>query len=497
MKPFKVFLFFLVALTFILLISFYFSGKNFVISSQFKFKVPDFSLFIPESIEKPELQNIIHSTDTSDFTTLNLSERSIINEDTLTDLFPAESENGESDTIIRELEYPQGDISLLFPFFNKLTHSSRINGGIRILYYGDSQIEGDRITSFLRHKLQMKFGGMGPGLISARMVVSYTQSVQVWSSSNWRRYTLRDFRDSVLKHNRLGLMMNVCRYTLPGRFNNNGSQTKGVIRISGSGMGFSSAEEYRYCRLLLGNIIDSCFIELKASENYSYSDTLEPLSGLNIVGWQVKQPVRKIEITLRGKTSPDVYGIALDGTNGVAVDNIPMRGSSGTDFTKTDTAFLRKMYSELNVELLIFHFGVNVAMNVVKSYKYYENLLFRELSALKMIHPDIPIIVIGISDMNISKGIDSESINNLEAIRTAQKKAAFRTNCIFWDLYKAMGGKNSMKKWVTADPPLGKKDQIHFSYKGANKVAEMFYEALMQDYATFSINPMQYQDIDK
>ena len=497
MKPFKVFLFFLVALTFILFISFYFSGKNFVISNQFKFKVPNFRLLIPESIEKSELQNIIHSTDSSN-STLNLPERNIINEDTITDLFPADSKIGERNIIIQELEYPRGDISLLFSFFNKLTHSYHIDGGIRILYYGDSQIEGDRITSSLRNKLQMKFGGMGPGLISARMVVSYTQSVQVWSSSNWRRYTLRDFRDSIISHNRLGLMMNVCRYTLPGRFNkNNGSQTEGVIRISGSGMGFSSAEEYRYCRLLLGNIIDSCFIELKASENYSYSDTLEPLTGLNIVSWQVKQPVKKLEITLRGKTSPDVYGIALDDTSGVAVDNIPMRGSSGTDFTKTDTAFLRKMYTELNAELLIFHFGVNVAMNVVKSYKYYENLLFRELSALKKIHPDIPIIVIGISDMNISNGIDSESISNLEAIRTAQKKAAFRTNCIFWDLYKAMGGKNSMKKWVTADPALGKKDHIHFSYKGANKVAEMFYETLMQDYATFSINSMQYQDIDK
>ena len=35
------------------------------------------------------------------------------------------------------------------------------------MYYGDSQIEGDRITSYLRQTLRKEYGGTGPGLVSA------------------------------------------------------------------------------------------------------------------------------------------------------------------------------------------------------------------------------------------------------------------------------------------------------------------------------------------
>ena len=36
---------------------------------------------------------------------------------------------------------------------------------VRILHYGDSQLEGDRITNYLRNRLQKKFGGYGPGIL--------------------------------------------------------------------------------------------------------------------------------------------------------------------------------------------------------------------------------------------------------------------------------------------------------------------------------------------
>jgi uncharacterized protein YehS (DUF1456 family) len=40
---------------------------------------------------------------------------------------------------------------------------------VRIIHYGDSQIEGDRIISFLRNKIQNKFGEAA-GLVPARQV---------------------------------------------------------------------------------------------------------------------------------------------------------------------------------------------------------------------------------------------------------------------------------------------------------------------------------------
>ena len=70
-------------------------------------------------------------------------------------------------------------------FLDSLRYS---RGQIRILYYGDSQIEGDRVTSYLRHNLRTVGGGTGPGLFMPLMPVMYTKSLWLNSSSNWIRY---------------------------------------------------------------------------------------------------------------------------------------------------------------------------------------------------------------------------------------------------------------------------------------------------------------------
>ena len=56
-------------------------------------------------------------------------------------------------------------ITVISDPLKRFTDSLRYSEGqVRIMYYGDSQIEGDRITSFLRHILREQYGGAGPGL---------------------------------------------------------------------------------------------------------------------------------------------------------------------------------------------------------------------------------------------------------------------------------------------------------------------------------------------
>jgi lysophospholipase L1-like esterase len=177
--------------------------------------------------------------------------------------------------------------------------------------------------------------------------------------------------------------------------------------------------------------------------------------------------------------------MALDDMTGLAVDNIPLRGSQGLDFSKTDTAFFKQMVHTLNVGMIILHFGVNVAMNVVDDYSYYETAFYRELNLLKKLS-DAPILVVGISDMMVDGG--AMEMPNLEKIRAAQIRASGKAGCVFYDLYTAMGGRGSMKDWVASDPPLARSDYIHFSNEGANLVAQKMYEAIMAEYDLFELN---------
>jgi hypothetical protein len=53
-------------------------------------------------------------------------------------------------------------------------------------------------------------------------------------------------------------------------------------------------------------------------------------------------------------------------------------------------------------------------------------------------------------------------------------------------MYKAMGGKNSMSAWVTADPPLAGTDYIHFTPYGTSVISNMFYNAFVLEATEFT-----------
>jgi len=48
-----------------------------------------------------------------------------------------------------------------------------------------------------------------------------------------------------------------------------------------------------------------------------------------------------------------------------------------------------------------------------------------------------------------------------------------------------MGGEGSMTDWANGDPPLARKDFVHLTYTGSNKLAEMFLNSLMNDFRRY------------
>ena len=142
------------------------------------------------------------------------------------------------------------------------------------------------------------------------------------------------------------------------------------------------------------------------------------------------------------------------------------------------------MMERLAPEMILLQYGGNVVAYMNPG--YYERVFKRELQFFKEICPGIPIVVIGPADMSIRENGNFITYPELEPIRDALKRATLDSGFAFWDLYEAMGGTNSMPSFVHADPPLASKDYIHFTPKGANLVAEMFYNALMLEYSQFS-----------
>ena len=386
--------------------------------------------------------------------------------------------------MIHRMEYPNANPAVLYPFFREMRSIAGSGKSLRIMHYGDSQIEGDRMTSFLRYKLQKQFGGSGIGMQPAVQLYGYQLSLRHTASDNWLRYTSFGNVDSTLDHNRYGALGSFARFSpaIPDSVETDTTEYEAWINLEQSKRAYSLARVFSRCNLYFGNMRAPVFYELYSDGELVDADFIEVSEGLQIRTWEFDESPEKLRFRFNSVYSPDFYGLSLDDDRGISVDNVPMRGCAGLVFTKMDGDLLRQMYDTLRVKLLLLQFGGNVVPYMAENYSYYEKWFYSQLRELKSLIPGLSIIVIGVADMSVKEKDIYVSYPNLENIRDALKSAAFRADCPYWDMYEAMGGRNSMPSWVFAQPPLATSDFVHLNERGARVLAEMFYNAFLHDY---------------
>jgi D-alanyl-lipoteichoic acid acyltransferase DltB (MBOAT superfamily) len=342
---------------------------------------------------------------------------------------------------------------------------------LRVIIFGDSQLEGDRLSSYIRTTLQKKMGGYGPGLLQPLMPVMYTRTVEVRSSPNWNRYNYLSYRDGSLPHRKIGPFMSICRFLKPDSVAHDPATA--TVRITPSKFTSPQASVYKKLRLFYGNLNGVCDITIYSSDYKIASDTLK--TGEGPFEFAVSfNAVTDLKMRFSGTSSPDVYGFSIESDSGIIVDNIPHRGSAGLEFTMADRQNQKALLSMLNPDLIILHYGLNVVRNVRDDYTYYQKGLERQFHLLKDLCPSADIILMGLTDMADNFDGTMASFPNIENIRDAQKIASANAGIGFWDAYDAMGGANSILKWTSLAPPLAQKDYTHLTYTGSDSLASLF-----------------------
>lgn len=358
---------------------------------------------------------------------------------------------------------------------NALRDSIAAGKQVRIIVYGDSQLEGDRITSQLRKLLRTESGGSGPGLISPVMPVMYTRSFVIRSSPNWVRYTLLDYRNGVLPDNALGPMLSVCRFTEPGvRMK---VPAEASVRISGVPGADEAVLKYDRLRIFYGNSHDTTIVRISSGGIPVTYSALQ--YGAGPFEFSSSLPGGSdISIEFIGRLSPDIYAISIESDSGIIVDNIPVRGSAGLEFVMTDSKVFRSSLQYLNPDMIVMLYGLNVVKNVRKEYHYYEEGLVKQIEFIKKASGNAPVVLVSLTDMALKSGDTVTSYKNIPAIRDAQSRAAARTGILFWDAWATMGGEGSIVKWHDHIPALASNDFTHLSNAGADTIAARLYADL-------------------
>ncbi len=387
------------------------------------------------------------------------------------------------------LQFPEQGAMALKTFYAELAGAGAGARPIRVMHYGDSQLEGDRITSYVRNKLQSRFGGHGPGLVSVADIVPHF-SVERIISPEWRRYSVMGKRPDDLDHERFGAISSFSRFTpvLPDSLAPDTTVLHtATITLRPQKRSYARARTWDRARMFFGWHKAPITIEVTKNGEHYRTETIAPGDRLHTTDWRFGAPVDEVTITITGADSPDVYGISLEAANGVNVDNIAARGGAGYEFRRMDQTLNAAMYAQLDVKLLILQYGGNVLPNLKSAEEavQYGRFFGGQIQRFKKMLPGVSIVVIGPSDMSIKEGEEMVTRPLLEDVRDAMQENALKHGAVFWDMYEAMGGRGSMVSWVEADPPLAATDYIHFTPAGSKKVGELFYTALINGYADY------------
>lgn len=320
------------------------------------------------------------------------------------------------------------------------------NRKIRVVHYGDSQIEEDRMSQQIREALQSRYGGRGCGLMPlAQTIPNKTVRQQLRMNGRFiqpaqgpRRYLVygpkRDQRSDGL----YGVMGQVTMM--------NDSLVKGSEEVTAVCTPLIPTAQYNRWKVFADTSI-----------HYTFAGDTVFLSG-------------------RGA----VYGLSQESDKGVIVDNIPMRGCLGLVFTKMDGTQLSSFYREQNVKLIIMQFGGNAIpfnenpgtiSGIVKG-------LREQVQYVQSCAPEASILFIGPSDMLTQEEGEWISYPMVPYMDRLLRKMALEENIAYFSLFRWMGGAGSMKRWQEIG--LAGSDGVHFTRAGARKAGNAVADWILE-----------------
>lgn len=358
-----------------------------------------------------------------------------------------------------------GNTKQLSYFFDALKNSK--SKTVRIAHYGDSAIEGDLITSDIREELQKRFGGNGVGWLGIiSQDITFRTTTKHSFSDNWESAAL-------YTNNPKGLPLGI----------------SGEVAIP-KGNAWVQYETTRARRSLKDfSVVKLYYANAKNSQIYYSFDggarqSAQLTAGSGIQELVIKPANRAKVVKLEFPVADQAYcyGVSLENETGTYIDNLPLRGNTGVDIGQISQTMLKDFSKYLDYKLIILEFGLNIAGSIKTDYSWYEREMLKVINHLKQAFPKTSIIMISVHDKAMKKGSGFVTDPTILKLLESQKNIAKQADVALWSMFDAMGGENSMPKWVNANPPLAFKDYIHFNDQGAAKIAQLFLESLLAEF---------------
>lgn len=315
-------------------------------------------------------------------------------------------------------DYSVGHIGLK-RFFAALRNSRQANRPVRVAFLGDSFIEGDIVVADFRSGMQERFGGRGVGFVPVTSVAAQFRPTIEQKAEGWTTWSM------LTDHHH--------RYTL-------------------SGMTFEPKGE-------------KPSISIKTTDRYPELKTVSSLKFL------YEKNIRT-QMTLVCNGTQDTICETLE-----PVDNYSLRGNSGMILSRLDSTRCRELNEIRPYDLVVLQYGLNIVSDSVLQYGWYAKRMEEAVRHVRVCFPDADILMLGVSDRSRQVDGTFETMPAVLALLHAQRQAARRSGVAFWNVFGAMGGENSMIRFVENN--WASKDYTHLSFRGGKEIASALLKAIL------------------
>lgn len=361
-------------------------------------------------------------------------------------------------------DYSDSTLRGMTPFYQALDKVKTENRLVRIAVFGDSFIEADIFTADLREMLQKRFGGCGVGFVNITSMTSGYRPTVRHNFSGWQSHAVTD--------------------SVP--FDRKKQGVSGHYFIPHEGAYVELRGQNKYASLL-----DTCQkatiyfytqgdLDISARINKGETQSMHFSSNGSLQKMQVEGKIGSVRWNVNKADSALFYGVAMDGTQGIVVDNFSLRGSSGLSLRSISSKMLKEFNQQRPYDLIILQYGLNVATERGRNYDSYQRGILAAIDHLKECFPQAGFLLLSIGDRDYKTETgDLRTMPGVKNLVRYQQNVAAESSIAFWNMFEAMGGEGSMAKLVHAKPSLANYDYTHINFRGGKHLAGLLYETLI------------------
>lgn len=358
-------------------------------------------------------------------------------------------------------DYSVGHVGL-HRFFAALRDRADLDRPVRVAFLGDSFIEGDILVADFRSALQQRFGGRGVGFVPITSVAAqYRPTVKI-ASEGWKTWSMLTKPDSL-------------PYTLSGMtFEAEAGEPTVTLEAANRYPELDSAS----CLKLIyeRNVATRLCLTVNGRTD-SLMTALPPTDSVR--QYVYNGPVHKAEMRFRNTEGFRALGVVMEDSVGVSVDNYSLRGNSGMLLEQLDSASCRALNRIHTYDLIVLQYGLNIANDSILQYGWYGRRMEKAIRQVRQCFPTADVLLMGVSDRSRMENGTFCTMPSVLALLHAQRQTAKRAGIPFWNTFGAMGGNNSMVRYVEKN--WASKDYTHLGFGGGRELARVLVEAILAE----------------